>query len=205
MSEKEYSEQNGTSERIRRFIREAELLKVQERTAWNREGKRESVAEHSWRLALLVLAMEEQLEGFDTARLLRLALVHDLGEAFDGDVSAALETDPDGKEEREQAGVERLTAELPSPARERITALWAEYTRGESPEARAVKALDKIETIIQHNQGRNPAGFDYRFNLDYGRGYEDVSAAVRQLRDLADRETERRAGEAEGPMQRPPT
>ena len=49
--------------------------------------------------------------------------------------------------------------------------LWKEYNEAVSKEARLVKALDKAETIMQHNQGCNPAGFDYDFNLEYGQEY----------------------------------
>ena len=52
-----------------------------------------------------------------------------------------------------------------------------------------VKALDKAETIIQHNQGRNPEDFDYRFNLGYGKEYFDGSGFLRELRTLLDEET----------------
>jgi putative hydrolase of HD superfamily len=179
------------------FLHEAERLKDVPRTAWTSQGKRESTAEHSWRLALLVMVMEEELAGLDTSRLLQLAVVHDLGEVFAGDVSAAVETDPAGKERRERTGVADITALLPQAAGKRIAALWEEYTRGKTPEARAVKALDKIETIIQHNRGDNPPDFDYRFNLDYGRGPEEVHDALRYLRELADAETARRAEQAE--------
>ena len=54
-----------------------------------------------------------------------------------------------------------------------------------------VKALDKAETIIQHNQGANPAGFDYAFNLTYGSEYFDDGALLSDLRLLLDEETGR--------------
>lgn len=185
------------SERIYAFIEEAELLKRQERTAWTADGKRESVGEHSWRVALLVFAIEEQLSELDIAKLLRMAIVHDLGEAYDGDTSAAEaaagRNSANEKEQTERSGVERLTEMLPEGARARIRSAWEEYARGESPEARAVKALDKIETIIQHNQGANPADFDYRFNLEYGRKWADAHAAIRSLREVADQKTAERS------------
>lgn len=43
-----------------------------------------------------------------------------------------------------------------------MSGLWEEYSQGITPEARLVKALDKAETIIQHSQGRNPAGLIMR-------------------------------------------
>jgi putative hydrolase of HD superfamily len=188
---------NETIGGILAFLREAELLKRQTRTAWTADGAEESVAEHTWRVALLVLAMEDQLDKLDLAQMLRMALVHDLGEAYEGDISAALQSTEDGKEETERAGVYRLTEGLPLPTRDRLIAAWEEYSAGTSAEAHAVKALDKIETIVQHNQGVNPQSFDYRFNLEYGRKSATAHAAIEQLRAAVDRETQARADEAE--------
>ena len=70
-----------------------------------------------------------------------------------------------------------------------LLALWREYNANATPEARLVKALDKAETIIQHNQGRNPEDFDYRFNLGYGKEYFEGSGFLRELRTLLDEET----------------
>ena len=55
-----------------------------------------------------------------------------------------------------------------------------------------MKALDKAETIIQHNQGANPAGFDYGFNLTYGAAWFRDDALLRELRSLLDAETAKR-------------
>lgn len=63
---------------------------------------------------------------------------------------------------------------------------------GHYPEARFVKALDKAETIIQHSQGRNPAGFDYGFNLEYGKEYFEQDERLEALRSLIDAETRTR-------------
>lgn len=54
-----------------------------------------------------------------------------------------------------------------------------------------MKALDKAETIIQHNQGANPADFDYGFNLTYGAGYFRDDELLRDLRRLLDDQTRR--------------
>ena len=55
-------------------------------------------------------------------------------------------------------------------------------------------ALDKAETILQHNQGANPADFDYEFNLTYGAEWFRDDALLRRLRRLLDAETARHAG-----------
>jgi putative hydrolase of HD superfamily len=83
--------------------------------------------------------------------------------------------------------------------REEITSLWDDYEAAQSPEAKLAKALDKLETILQHTQGRNPADFDYRFNLTYGRRFTADHPVLAAVRKMLDEETERRAREAEPP------
>jgi putative hydrolase of HD superfamily len=76
-------------------------------------------------------------------------------------------------------------------------ALWDEYAQAATPEARIAKGLDKLETILQHNQGAMPDDFDFRFNLQYGATYTTDDPLLRAIRALLDEETERRAREQE--------
>ena len=69
--------------------------------------------------------------------------------------------------------------------------LWQEYEDGRTPESRLVKALDKAETIIQHNIGKNPPNFDYAFNLQYGKPYFTEDALLEEIRSTLDEETRR--------------
>ena len=123
-----------------------------------------------------------------------MCLVHDLGEAYEGDIPAVAQCDPASKAAAELAAMERLTPLLPAEAAARIRTLWEEYEACATPEARWVKALDKAETILQHNQGANPADFDYEFNLTYGAEWFRDDALLRRLRRLLDAETAQHAG-----------
>jgi putative hydrolases of HD superfamily len=58
------------------------------------------------------------------------------------------------------------------------------------------KGLDKLETILQHTQGMNPADFDYSFNLAYGQQYTGADPVLAALRSRLDEETARRARNA---------
>jgi putative hydrolase of HD superfamily len=71
---------------------------------------------------------------------------------------------------------------------------WRAGGRRAAPEARLAKAVDKLETILQHTQGQNPPDFDNRSNLGHGRAYT-AAPPVAALRELLDAETERRAQE----------
>jgi putative hydrolases of HD superfamily len=137
----------------------------------------ESVADHSFGVALLawVCALQRQAEGaaIDPERVLKLAIIHDLAEAETGDSTpydpaaipsrhdpaarrAFLETrhnrDPDrraAKRAHEDAVMRTLLAALPGPTRSALGELWDEFHLGESPEARFVKQVDRLETFLQ--------------------------------------------------------
>jgi putative hydrolase of HD superfamily len=178
------------------FLRTAERLKSVTRSGWTTAGERESVAAHTWRLCLLAVALADRFPGIDLARLLTICLIHDLGEALHGDIPAPSQTADAGKAANERRDLLEVLAPLPAHLRQEFTALWDEYEAAQSPEARLAKGLDKLETILQHTQGLNPADFDYRFNLTYGRPYTEGHPVLEALRTRLDRETARLA---EGP------
>ena len=132
------------------FIKEAEGLKSTLRTAWTAEGRQESTAEHSWRLALFAGVMCREFPELDREKVLMMCLVHDLGERYSGDISAALRPDAGDKLNQEREDVQRICGFLPKGKEGEVSGLWEEYSQGITPEARFVKALDKAETIIQH-------------------------------------------------------
>lgn len=174
------------------FIKEAEGLKSTLRTAWTASGRRESTAEHSWRLALFAGILCWEFPELDRERVLMMCLVHDLGEIYSGDISAALKPDADEKFNQEKQDMERVIRFLGNKeAGREIAALWEEYSAGRTAEARFVKALDKAETIIQHNQGHNPPEFDYGFNLQYGLDYFKNDSRLCELRKIIDTDTEK--------------
>jgi putative hydrolases of HD superfamily len=178
------------------FLRAAERLKTVTRSGWTSTGQPESVAEHTWRLCLMAMVLYGRAPGIDLARLLRMCLVHDLGEAIRGDVPAPAQAAPGAKSADERADLLELTAPLPAALREEIVALWDEYEAAVSVEARLAKGLDKLETILQHTQGMNPADFDYGFNLGYGRRFTEGDPVLAALRDRLDEATRRRAADA---------
>eukprot|EP01031_Cornospumella_fuschlensis_P015070 gene15070-18411_t len=94
-----------------------------------------------------------------------MCVVHDLGEAINGDIPAIEQGGHPDKGAQEREDLLTLTRTLDAGLRDEILALWDDYENAASPEALAVKALDKLETLLQHNQGANPADFDYAFNL----------------------------------------
>ena len=181
------------------FLRAAERLKVTHRSAYTSEGEVESVAEHSWRLCLMALVLRDAFPEVNFAKLVSMCVIHDLGEAIGGDVPAPEQArrraeDPAAsKSAAEREDLLTLLAPLPYQLRVEITGLWDEYEAGISATARVAKALDKLETILQHTQGDNPTDFDYRFNLGYGRAFTADHPVIVRLREMLDRETMRLA------------
>jgi len=172
------------------FLREAERLKDTLRSGVTASGRQESVAEHSWRLCLTVLAFADLLPDIDPLRLLKLVIIHDLGEIYEGDVPAIHQRADDGRDARERADFHRLTERLPDALRTEFRALYDEYAAASTPEAVLAKGFDKLETILQHTQGANAPDFDYRFNLHYGRVRTDAHPLLAEIRALIDAETE---------------
>lgn len=179
------------------FLQAAERLKDTLRSGGTSGGRRESTAEHTWRLCLLAMLLERELEGLDLAKLLKLCLIHDLGEAISGDVPATDQSLADGRVARERADMATLCAPLPADLRIALMALWDDYAGAGSAEARLAKGLDKIETVLQHAIGANGPGFDYGFNLGYGTAQTATHPLLRQIRARADRATRARM-QAEG-------
>ncbi len=184
------------------FLRSAERLKNTVRSGYTSEGRRESVAEHTWRLCLMALVLEAHLQDVNFARLIKICIVHDLGEAIGGDIPAPEQDSVQDKGRQERQDLLEILEPLPDRLREEIVGLWDEYEQGTTTEALLAKALDKLETILQHNQGKNPQDFDYRFNLSYGRSYTSDHPLIARIRQILDEETERRARAAE--VARPP-
>ena len=186
------------------FLRASERLKATHRSAYTSDGQPESVAEHTWRLCLMALVLAPEFPTVDFAKLVKICLVHDLGEAVGGDVpapeqarrkAAGLAT---GKGDQERRDLLTLLEPLPPVLKSEIVALWDEYEAAESPEAKLAKGLDKLETIMQHTQGKNPPAFDYRFNLEYGRSHTTDEPLIAAVRAILDAETEQLAQETEG-------
>ena len=181
-------------EGILAFLQAAEQLKDTLRSGRTRQGRAESTAEHSWRLCLMALIFERELVGLDMARLLKLMVVHDLGEAISGDTPAVEQRADPHRAERERADLIALCGPLPTDLSETIVGIWDDYAAGRSPEAVIAKGFDKIETMMQHLVGLNNPRFDYAFNLTYGIKYTEKHPLLRQIRRIVDAETSARAG-----------
>lgn len=182
---------------ILKFLRSAERLKDTVRSGYTSGGRQESVPDHTWRLCLMALLLHDRFPDVEFSRLIKICIVHDLGEALGGDIPAPEQAAAEAKAEQERRDLLDLLSPLPRRQQAEITALWDEYEAAATPEAGLAKALDKRETLLQHTQGQNPPDFDYGFNLGYGRRYTSGEPTIEAIREVLDAETARRVFEVE--------
>jgi putative hydrolases of HD superfamily len=107
----------------------------------------ESVTEHTWHVLFLVWVLGSRIDGLDVGRAVEIALIHDLAELRIGDLPrTSSHYFPAGaKQTAEAAAMADVLAPLPA----RALALYEEYQRGTSPEARLVKACDKLQLMLK--------------------------------------------------------
>jgi len=118
----------------------------------------ESVAEHSFGVALLALWLADTYyPELDTQKVLCMALLHDFGEVYAGDIIPGDQVPIDEKRARELSSVEQVFSKLPGG--EEYIDLWKEFEMGDSPEARFVRQIDRLEMGFQAAVYRSQ-GFD---------------------------------------------
>ena len=159
------------------------------------QGRRESVAEHSWRLALMAYWLKDDFPEADMDQVIRMCLIHDLGECFTGDIPTFDKTEED--EAEEEARLFAWVNTLPEPFRSEMADLYREMAARQTLEARIYKALDNLEAVIQHNESdlSTWAENEFSLNLTYGADKAAFSPVLTALRQTVRRETEARIAE----------
>lgn len=173
------------AERIVDALTLAENLKTELRHSWLSNGRRESVAEHTWMMALTAILMAPHLEHpVDLGRTLKLIVLHDIAEAVTGDIPSFEESArKDTKVADETAAMERIRAMLPTASGDLMLSLWREYEDGETAEAKFARAIDKLEVQHQHNLAALETWTEQEFGLVYTKMDRECAhdAALRTL------------------------
>ena len=184
-------------EELLSVLHTANRLKDTTRHCWTPGNRHESVADHSWRLALTALFLRDEFPALDMDRVIRMCLIHDLGECFTGDIPSFLKSG--GDEERERSALETWVASLPAPYSVELKTLYAEMDALETDEARLYKALDKLEAVIQHNESDIATWLprEYELNLTYADENVAFSDYLKRLREEVRRETRDKIAAAE--------
>lgn len=151
-----------------KFLNTIEKLKCNTRHSWNSNGRQESVAEHSWRLAVMAMLCRDEYPDADIDKVIKMCLVHDFGEAITGDIPAFFKTEAD--EAEEENAIDSLLGMLPDGIADVLGELFAEMNAMETTEARLYKALDNLEALVSHNEADISTWLprEYKDNLTYG-------------------------------------
>ncbi len=172
-----------------------EAMKRNTRHSWLSDGRHESVAEHSWRLAAMAYLVKDEFPEADISRVILMCLFHDIGEAFTGDIPTFLKTGAD--EEAEGNVVDRFLDTLPEPYRSELRTLFAEMRELKTAEAKIYKALDKMEAVIQHNEADISTWLPLEYDLQMTYGEKEVrfSDWTKALKQAANDKTREKISE----------
>ena len=175
----------------------AEKLKCNTRHCYTSSGRHESVAEHSWRIALMAMLIAPEFPEADMSRVIRMCLIHDLGEAFTGDIPTFDKTEADTA--RDDALFDRWVQTLPTENREEFASLLEEMNALQTVEARIYKALDKMEAVIQHNESDLSTWLPLEYDLQLRYGTENVqfSPWFRELKAEIDNWTRKKIAQSQ--------
>lgn len=155
-------------EKVIKILKTASKLKENTRHSWLPSGRRESVAEHCWRLTLFAYFMKDEFPNADIDKVMKMCVFHDMGEAFTGDIPSFIKTESDEKVEKEV--VTDWVCSLPKPYCDELADLYREIEEQKTEEAQLFKALDKLEAAISHNEAdiRTWLPLEFDLNPEYG-------------------------------------
>lgn len=183
------------SRKLLEALNVAERLKDTTRHCYTKNGRHESVAEHSWMMTLMAFFMKDEFPEVDMDKVIKMCIIHDLGEAFTGDIPAF-----DKTAKNEQAEEELLYSwvnTLPENYAAEMIALYNEMAKRETIEAKIYKAIDSLEALIQHNISDLSTWIpkEYELNKTYADDRVAFSAYLKELRDEVRKDTLKKLGE----------
>lgn len=155
-----------------KILNVAEKLKCNTRHCYTSSGRHESVAEHCWRTALMAMLLETEFPQADMNKVIKMILIHDLGEAFTGDIPCFNKTSKD--ETNESNVLDDWVKTFPEPEQKQWLELYAEMNTLETQEAKIYKALDKMEAVIQHDESDLSTWIPLEYELQFKYGLENV-------------------------------
>lgn len=144
----------------------------------------ENSAEHSWQLALLALSLAQHAESpVDIDRVIRMLLVHDIGEIDTGDTMVFAESGWEERKAAELAAVRRIFGLLPEPEGAALLELWEEFDRSETPESRFAHAVDRAMPVLLNlaNHGQSWRENDISYERVVGRLAPEIKAGCPAL------------------------
>ncbi len=172
----------------------AERLKDATRHCYTRNGRHESVAEHSWMMTLMAFFIKDEFPEADMDKVIKMCIIHDLGEAFTGDIPIFEKTE--ANEKTEENLLNEWVCTLPENYRAEMSALYEEMAKRETIEAKIYKAIDGLEALIQHNISDLSTWIprEYELNKTYADDKVAFSEYLKGLREEIRRDTLEKIG-----------
>ena len=172
-----------------------ERLKDVVRHCYTSGGRRESVAEHSWMMTVMAFFMKDEFPDADMDKVIEMCIIHDLGEAFTGDIPTFEKTEED--EKREEKLLSDWIKTLPVGCAEKLQLLYEEMKEQKTQEAKIYKAIDKLEALIQHNMSDLSTWLPLEYDLQKTHGNDKVgfSEYMKELRAEVLKDTLKKTGE----------
>jgi putative hydrolase of HD superfamily len=190
-------ESNMTPKELLSIMSRARALKTTYRHCFTEDDRRESVADHSWRIALMAMLLsgEEEFRSVDMDKVIRMCLIHDLGEAFTGDIPSFSKSQEDTA--LEDKLFQSWVDSFPEPCRREWKDLLTEMDSMDTVEARVYKAIDKLEAVISHNESdiRTWLPLEYDLQLTYGTENVQFSEYLKGLKTEIDKWTREKISE----------
>lgn len=165
------------------FLGVIEKLKCNTRHSWTSSGRQESVAEHSFRLAVMAMLCKDEYPELNIDKVIKMCLVHDFGEAVTGDIPSFYKTDKNENEEND--AINYLLSLLPDTTQKELSELFSEMSELKTPEAKLYKSLDNAEAVISHNEADISTWLplELELNLTYGEENCQWSEWTKALRE----------------------
>lgn len=185
-------------EKILELMKLGQRLKEELRHSWLPTGRRESVAEHTWSVALMAIALEPYLsKEVKMERLLKMVVIHDLVEAYAKDVPLFYTIDDQEaravKYENESKAIKQIRDLLGGNGGQELYDIWMEFEQKETYEARIVYALDKLEAQIQQNEADIRTWLPIEHEMVFMLGqYTAFDSALDELRKQVEAEGEKK-------------
>ena len=134
------------------FIVEIEKLKTIKRQNFTLDSQRqENNAEHSWHLSIMAMVLLEQYTSvqLNQLKIIKMLLIHDLGEIYDGDTFLYDDSRVIARE-KEEIALKQLLSNLPNDQAKEFFELWIEFEQGETEEARFAQSIDALQPLLNH-------------------------------------------------------
>ena len=173
----------------------AERLKDATRHCYTKNGRHESVAEHSWMMTLMAYFMKDEFPEVDMDKVIRMCIIHDLGECFTGDIPTFDKTK--AHEENEENLLYSWVRTLPENYANEMIALYEEMAERKTIESKIYKAIDGLEALIQHNISDLSTWIpkEYELNKTYADDKVAFSEYLTELREEIRKDTMEKIGE----------